>query len=170
MTNYFMRKFKVRAQAGQNFGACGRRTAGSTAGVKTTANVRRGSGIISRSCVKVSEFLTDQVSSQDFMLYIADHHSSLIKLEKRAAAQKAEIDFFALLKESGIAKAGAVWKEVSQCYIYRITLANMVILTVTLGQENYHERFSLRCCWLIKFARRAVPYLSQSQRFCIHND
>ena len=32
--------------------------------------------------------------------------------EKRAAAQKAEADFFALLKESGLAKPGAVWKEV----------------------------------------------------------
>ena len=32
--------------------------------------------------------------------------------EKRAAAQKAETDFFALLKESGIAQPGAVWKEV----------------------------------------------------------
>ena len=33
--------------------------------------------------------------------------------EKRAAAQKAEADFFALLRESGLAKPGAVWKEVS---------------------------------------------------------
>ncbi len=33
-------------------------------------------------------------------------------LEKRAAAQKAEADFFALLKESGLATPGAVWKEV----------------------------------------------------------
>lgn len=32
--------------------------------------------------------------------------------EKRAAAQKAEADFFALLKESGIATPGAVWKDV----------------------------------------------------------
>ncbi|CAL1700963.1 unnamed protein product [Somion occarium] len=34
--------------------------------------------------------------------------------KKRAAAQKAEADFFALLKESGIAKPGAVWKEVKR--------------------------------------------------------
>ncbi|KAI0092715.1 hypothetical protein BDY19DRAFT_990412 [Irpex rosettiformis] len=34
--------------------------------------------------------------------------------KKRAAAQKAEVDFFALLKESGIAKAGAVWKDVKK--------------------------------------------------------
>ncbi len=33
--------------------------------------------------------------------------------EKRAAAKKAEADFFALLKQSGLAKPGAVWKEVS---------------------------------------------------------
>ncbi|KAI0770832.1 hypothetical protein BC629DRAFT_1595770 [Irpex lacteus] len=34
--------------------------------------------------------------------------------KKRAAAQKAELDFFALLKESGIAKPGAVWKDVKK--------------------------------------------------------
>ncbi|KAH9918202.1 uncharacterized protein BXZ73DRAFT_53056 [Epithele typhae] len=33
---------------------------------------------------------------------------------KRAAAQKAEADFFALLRESGLAKPGAVWKEVKK--------------------------------------------------------
>jgi transcription elongation regulator 1 len=33
---------------------------------------------------------------------------------KRALAQKAEADFFALLRESGIAKDGAVWKEVKK--------------------------------------------------------
>ncbi|TFY63407.1 hypothetical protein EVJ58_g3272 [Rhodofomes roseus] len=33
---------------------------------------------------------------------------------KRAAAQKAESDFFALLKESGIAHSGAVWKDVKR--------------------------------------------------------
>ncbi|KAI0796793.1 hypothetical protein C8Q75DRAFT_710216 [Abortiporus biennis] len=34
--------------------------------------------------------------------------------QKRAAAEKAEADFFSLLKESGIAKPGAVWKEVKK--------------------------------------------------------
>ncbi|KAI0698538.1 hypothetical protein C8T65DRAFT_581745 [Cerioporus squamosus] len=34
--------------------------------------------------------------------------------KKRAAAQKAEADFFALLKESGLAKPGAVWKEIKK--------------------------------------------------------
>lgn len=38
--------------------------------------------------------------------------ANLLRSEKRAAAQKAEADFFVLLKESGIAKSGAVWKEV----------------------------------------------------------
>lgn len=33
-------------------------------------------------------------------------------VEKRAAAQKAEADFFALLKESGIIKADSMWKDV----------------------------------------------------------
>lgn len=34
------------------------------------------------------------------------------EVEKRAAAQKAEADFFTLLQESGVAKLGVVWKEV----------------------------------------------------------
>ncbi|KAI0638048.1 hypothetical protein C8Q77DRAFT_1089037 [Trametes polyzona] len=34
--------------------------------------------------------------------------------QKRAAAQKAEKDFFALLKESGLAKPGAVWREIKK--------------------------------------------------------
>ncbi|KAK7695992.1 hypothetical protein QCA50_000632 [Cerrena zonata] len=34
--------------------------------------------------------------------------------KKRAAAQKAETDFFALLKESGIAKPGTIWKDVKR--------------------------------------------------------
>ncbi|OCH90979.1 hypothetical protein OBBRIDRAFT_729724 [Obba rivulosa] len=34
--------------------------------------------------------------------------------KKRAAAQKAEADFFALLRESGIVKTGAVWKDVKR--------------------------------------------------------
>ncbi|TBU49369.1 hypothetical protein BD309DRAFT_851694 [Dichomitus squalens] len=34
--------------------------------------------------------------------------------QKRAAAQKAEADFFALLRESGLAKPGAAWKEIKK--------------------------------------------------------
>lgn len=49
-----------------------------------------------------------------FQTYIED-----VSLEKRAAAQKAEADFFALLKESGIATEGAVWKDVRSIYISR---------------------------------------------------
>lgn len=37
--------------------------------------------------------------------------------EKRALAQKAEADFFALLRESGIAQDGAVWKEAGNCLV-----------------------------------------------------
>ena len=44
-----------------------------------------------------------------------DTHDLLLP-EKRAAAQKAEADFFALIKESGIGKPGAVWKEVMSNY------------------------------------------------------
>ena len=48
---------------------------------------------------------------------LSDHLSGIVDVvtlpEKRAAAKKAEADFFALLKESGLAKPGAVWKDVS---------------------------------------------------------
>lgn len=40
-----------------------------------------------------------------------------IPLEKRALAQKAEADFFALLRESGFAQDGAVWTEAGNCLI-----------------------------------------------------
>lgn len=48
------------------------------------------------------------------MLRLRFYH---IPAEKRAAAQKAEADFFVLLKESGIAKPGAVWKEVDGIFL-----------------------------------------------------
>jgi hypothetical protein len=38
-------------------------------------------------------------------------------LEKRALAQKAEADFFALLRESNIAQDGAIWTEASNCSV-----------------------------------------------------
>ena len=46
-------------------------------------------------------------------------------LGKRALAQKAEADFFILLKESGVAQQGAAWKEVSQLFIYLTTLLTL---------------------------------------------
>lgn len=34
-------------------------------------------------------------------------------LEKRIAAEKAEADFFALLRESGVVRSDSLWKDVS---------------------------------------------------------
>jgi len=46
------------------------------------------------------------------LLYYIQSLISWIFSGKRALAQKAEADFFALLRESGIAQGGAIWKEV----------------------------------------------------------
>jgi hypothetical protein len=46
-------------------------------------------------------------------------------LGKRALAQKAEADFFALLRECGIAQQGAAWKEVSRLSVYPTILLTL---------------------------------------------
>lgn len=61
-TNYFTTKSRVRAPVGQSFVVNGRRTADSTAGAKTIANVRKDSATILRSLVKVRGFSLDHVS------------------------------------------------------------------------------------------------------------
>ena len=59
----------------------------------------------------------------------------MFRLEKRAAAQKAEADFFALIKESGIGKPGAVWKEVlSKCATYTRIWSSLPV--VAIGQAE----------------------------------
>ena len=40
------------------------------------------------------------------------HDLKSIFLGKRALAQKAEADFFVLLRECGVTQQGAIWKEV----------------------------------------------------------
>jgi transcription elongation regulator 1 len=50
---------------------------------------------------------------ESMSLCIINHSfSHLFTSEKRAEAQKAETNFFALLKESGLAVSGAAWKDV----------------------------------------------------------
>jgi len=46
-------------------------------------------------------------------------------LGKRALAQKAEADFFALLRESGVAQQGAAWKEASRLSVCPTTLLTL---------------------------------------------
>ena len=53
--------------------------------------------------------------------------TSDMTLEKRAAAQEAEADFFALLKESGVATPGAVWKDVRSPQL-ALSVANILLL------------------------------------------
>ena len=53
--------------------------------------------------------------------------------EKRALAQKAEADFFALLRECGIAQDGAVWKDVSGRLVYPSKCSHV---TLPSGQAN----------------------------------
>jgi len=40
------------------------------------------------------------------------------RLEKRATAEKAESDFFSLLRESGLAQSGLSWKDVRVFMLY----------------------------------------------------
>lgn len=56
--------------------------------------------------------------------------------EKRAAAQKAEADFFSLLKESGIAKSGAVWKDVGLCRSIEMSPSLTTLTQVKKGIVN----------------------------------
>jgi hypothetical protein len=59
------------------------------------------------------EFLKElgESTCSDSGCYIVYSSSSARFLGKRALAQKAEAEFFALLRESGIAQEGAIWKE-----------------------------------------------------------
>lgn len=61
------------------------------------------------------EYLKELGESKLFAIVLLQN--SYLAVEKRAAAQKAEADFFALLKESGIATPGAVWKDVRSTLI-----------------------------------------------------
>lgn len=55
--------------------------------------------------------------------YIVNHSRDVwILSEKRSLAQKAEADFFTLLRESGIAQDSAVWKDVGDCLVSLIQL------------------------------------------------
>jgi hypothetical protein len=57
-------------------------------------------------------------------------------LEKRVLAQKAEADFFTLLRETGIAQEGAIWKEARNFTIRRLT----ILMTLTLRSRKQFLR------------------------------
>lgn len=82
-------------------------------------NARRDSENISRNWVKVSII----------NLYCVQP-LNMQPIEKREAAQKAETDFFALLRESGIAKQDAVWKEVRKSSSVQCMSCHLVSLQV----------------------------------------
>lgn len=103
-SDYSGTKSRARARAGPNGNDNGRKIGGSTDGVRTSVSEKRDFVIISKNWAKVSLH----------QLWLRLHVLNLLP-EKRAAAQKAEADFFALLKESGIAKPGAIWKDVCLC-------------------------------------------------------
>ena len=68
-----------------------------------TENVRKRSETMLKTSVKVS-----RCSFLDMIVLMRNGG-----VEKRKAARNAEADFFLLLRESDIAKAGTAWKEVS---------------------------------------------------------
>ena len=55
--------------------------------------------------------------------------------EKRALAQKAETDFFALLRESGIAQDGAVWKEAGNCLVQPFNCSDVTFFAFRLRKK-----------------------------------
>ena len=72
------------------------------------------------------EFLRELGESTCYSLWcVYLHKLKSFSLGKRALAQKAEADFFILLKESGVAQQGAAWKEVSQLFVCPTTLLTL---------------------------------------------
>ena len=72
------------------------------------------------------------------------HVHFCLNIEKRAAAQRAEADFFALLKEKGKIGSDSVWKEVSRPkFLWSLCLLS------ALGETRARQRPSLRRCRII---------------------
>jgi len=88
------------------FGDSGRRIGDFTVGEETIEKGKSGSANFSESLERVRLPLSDVVP---LMIYILSG--------KRELAQKAEADFFALLRESGIAQDGAIWKEAGHFFV-----------------------------------------------------
>jgi len=62
-----------------------------------------------------------------------------IPLEKRALVQKAEADFFALLRESGFAQDGAVWTEASNCLIRPLNGSYNIQVKKTISDDPRYD-------------------------------
>ena len=86
------------------FAGHGRKIGVSSVGDETTGSARRGSETFLKISAKVSHRIT---------LVIYPFNVTFVMAEKRAAAQRAEAYFFALLKESGVVRSDAAWKDVS---------------------------------------------------------
>lgn len=107
-------------------------------GVEKTGNEKGGSAISLRS--------SEKVRYAHFSNSVCQSHFST---EKRAAAQKAEADFFLLLKEhKDEIHEGAVWKEVGIMFAFN-SLAHTF-----KGQEKLNARPAIRCCWVFLVERR----------------
>ena len=70
------------------------------------------------------EFLRELGESTCSSLWCVFYLKSVF-LGKRALAQKAEAEFFVLLRESGVAQQGAAWKEVSQLSVCTATILTL---------------------------------------------
>jgi len=103
------------------FAGRGRKIDVSSVGDETTGNARRGSEIFSKSLANVGHRIT---------LVIYPFNVTFVMAEKRAAAQKAEADFFALLKESGIVQSDAAWKDVSGFHTLALGLSCHILPSV----------------------------------------
>jgi hypothetical protein len=67
---------------------------------------------------RFKEYLKELGESANIIIPRAQCTQLTLNLEKRAAAEKAETDFFALLRESGTVRSDSSWKDVSFCLAY----------------------------------------------------
>ena len=68
---------------------------------------------------------SEKVCVLSFLWCVCLYDLTLFFLGKRTLAQKAEADFFALLRDCGVAQQGAVWKEASRFSVYPTTLLTL---------------------------------------------
>lgn len=61
---------------------------------------------------KFREYLKELGESMSQLLYLQTMNANDCFVEKRAAAQKAEADFFNLLRENGLSQSDLLWKDV----------------------------------------------------------
>jgi heat shock protein beta len=62
---------------------------------------------------RFKEYLKELGESRNFVVFHERCIQLTLNLEKRMAAEKAEADFFTLLRESGVVRSDSSWKDVS---------------------------------------------------------